>query len=108
MPKGLWFASGFLAAVALAAAWIFLLSPHARGPREAREMEPLARAEVQERSAQRFARLDADADGTITAAEWEAFHLGRFDAADTDKDGVLSKDEMRAARKAGKGLDDAS
>lgn len=101
MHKGLWFFSGFLVAAALAAAWIFLLAPHGGRPgqREARAQEPLVRAEVQARNAERFAALDANANGAIEAAEWEAFHLSRFDAADRNKDGLLTREEMKAARK---------
>ena len=41
---------------------------------------------------------DADKDGTITKAEFEAAVLQRFDRLDTNKDGVVSRDEAKAAR----------
>jgi len=102
MHKALWFLSGIVVAVALAAAWMFLISPHGRhhGDGHARNGEPMTRTAMLEKQAARFAGFDADADGSVTLAEWEAFHAGRFDSADSDKDGTLSKDEMRAARKA--------
>jgi hypothetical protein len=97
MQKALWFFSGIAVAVALAAAWMFLISP--RGyHREARMDEPVTRAAMLEKQAARFAGFDANADGAVTLAEWEAFHAGRFDAQDADKDGTLTAAEMRAAR----------
>lgn len=43
--------------------------------------------------------LDADGDGVISAAEWDAALLAAFRGADADGDGLLSKDEVdRAAQ----------
>jgi len=48
------------------------------------------------------AMVDADHDGTITKAEFEAPALARFDRLDTDKNGVVTKVERDAARDAWK------
>jgi len=41
---------------------------------------------------------DADKDGAITAAEFQAAALTRFDRLDADKDGTVSAQEAKAAR----------
>ena len=50
-------------------------------------------------------RIDTDGDGKVSRSEALAAAAARFDAADTNKDGFLTPEEMRAARKAhhGKG-----
>jgi Ca2+-binding EF-hand superfamily protein len=47
-----------------------------------------------------FDGADTDADGKITAEEFEAATKARVDAADADKNGMLSADEMVAAAEA--------
>lgn len=42
--------------------------------------------------------IDGDKDGTITRAEFMARPLAMFDRADANKDGVVTADEMKAAR----------
>lgn len=42
--------------------------------------------------------VDGDKDGTITRAEFMARPLAKFDRADANKDGVVTSDEMKAAR----------
>jgi len=44
-----------------------------------------------------MAMMDANHDGTISAAEHADFMKAMFDQADTNHDGMLSKDEMKAA-----------
>lgn len=44
-----------------------------------------------------LARLDSNKDGKISLAEFSAPALNRFDAADTNKDGVVTPEERRAA-----------
>ena len=59
-------------------------------------------SQMQQRSAERFAALDANNDGRVTKAEMEAQREARrdarFDRLDTNDDGAISKAEMDAAR----------
>ena len=48
-----------------------------------------------------FEELDANSDGKLTRAEIETHMQMRFEGADTDADGVLSKDELLARLKKG-------
>ena len=43
-----------------------------------------------------FDQIDANADGFVTQDEMTAHHATKFTEKDTDNDGGLSKDEMRA------------
>mgnify|MGYP006403768679 CR=1 FL=1 len=43
---------------------------------------------------------DANQDGTITAAEFRAAALTRFEAIDADSDGTVTREERRASMKA--------
>jgi hypothetical protein len=40
---------------------------------------------------------DADKDGTISQAEFQAAALERFDRLDADKDGTVTSEEQKAA-----------
>jgi len=51
------------------------------------------------RTEQRFAKLDANGSGSIERDEFGG-RLERLRAADTDADGTVTREEMRAARKA--------
>jgi len=57
-----------------------------------------------ERRAKRFAKLDANGDGVVTAEEHEAAASKRmdrrFDRIDTDGDGVITEAEREAAKAA--------
>jgi Ca2+-binding EF-hand superfamily protein len=44
-----------------------------------------------------LAQADLNHDGKVTLVEYRTAKLARFDAMDTDKDGVVSPAEMRAA-----------
>lgn len=44
-----------------------------------------------------FDRADADGDGVVTRAEWQALRAARFARIDTDGNGVLSQAEASAA-----------
>lgn len=43
-------------------------------------------------------QMDANGDGAITMEEISLFHANQFEAADTDGNGALSKEELLAAR----------
>lgn len=91
-----------LAAIGAAAALtvtagIALAGPHGGplgGPDGARHGDRGARLEA------RFAAMDADGDGKVTATETHAFHAARFAAIDSDGDGRLSVEELEAAGRA--------
>lgn len=60
-------------------------------------------ADRQARTAERFKHADANGDAKISRAEAEANVprlAKKFDAIDTDKDGQLTQDELRAYREA--------
>lgn len=52
------------------------------------------------RMEQRFAEMDADKDGKVSAAEMRAAREARFAKADADGDGKLTVEELDAARQA--------
>ena len=61
------------------------------------------RMERQARFAERFKKADADGNGVLSRAEAEKGMrrlVRRFDAIDADRDGQVTMDEIRAARKA--------
>jgi Ca2+-binding EF-hand superfamily protein len=47
-----------------------------------------------------FLAADTDKDGAISRAEADALHAERFSTADADGDGTITRDEMRAMRAA--------
>ncbi len=47
---------------------------------------------------QMMKEVDADANGEISKAEFEAFHAAHFKTLDSNSDGKLTKDEMAAQR----------
>lgn len=50
-----------------------------------------------------YERMDADADGGVTAAEWSGFQEKRFKEFDADKNGKVTKEELLAAPPPGGG-----
>lgn len=48
--------------------------------------------------AQMIQYMDTDKDGKISKQEWQDFHDKRFAEMDADKDGFVTADEMKAAR----------
>jgi len=58
------------------------------------------RAEVEQRTAERFGKMDANADGVLDAADREATRREAFDSIDADKDGSISFAEFDARREA--------
>lgn len=112
--------TSLIAGAALAAllAGVAVAQPGTRG-----DGQPLTRAEVQAKIAERFKKADANGDGFVTKAEADAARAGmraafaekrqerkaeRFAMLDKDRNGSLSKDEYLApsprgdAREAGR------
>lgn len=50
--------------------------------------------------AARFAELDQDKDGKVTAIEFRAAHAARFKSADKNGDGVVTREELTLAHQA--------
>ena len=70
-------------------------------PTEPARPEPrgaTTRAEVEQRTAERFGRMDANKDGLLNDADREAARRETFDAIDADKDGTISFAEFDAKR----------
>jgi Ca2+-binding EF-hand superfamily protein len=67
---------------------------HRGGPRGARA-GMMARL-----GARAFAAMDLNHDGRVSLAEANSRALARFDRVDTDRDGMISLEERRAAREA--------
>ena len=63
------------------------------------EIEAHHEAKRAERRAKHFERMDADGDGAISEAEFAAIPTPMFDKLDANEDGVLTKDEAKAAHK---------
>jgi hypothetical protein len=59
-----------------------------------RDMPEERRKRTEEWRAKRFASLDADGDGKVTLAEFQAKRAQVFSEADTNGDGKVTKDEM--------------
>jgi hypothetical protein len=74
----------------LAAALAVLTAPAAAGERSGKLLERI------------FARMDADGNGAISAAEGEAAAVRQFERRDADGDGFLSKAEFAAHERAGR------
>jgi Ca2+-binding EF-hand superfamily protein len=60
------------------------------------ETSPGTRAPGERFRTQFFERLDADKDGKITKAEYDASHAGQFKTADKNGDGSVTKEEFAA------------
>ncbi len=56
----------------------------------------LTQQQFKERAAAMFARMDANGDGTINAADRAARQADRFARLDTDRNGEISRSEMEA------------
>ncbi|WP_343345681.1 hypothetical protein WJT74_00715 [Sphingomicrobium sp. XHP0239] len=86
-----------LAATALAIPAAAAAQPNNRAPQGDVTLE-----QMQQRSAERFQRLDRNGDGQVSKAEMEAQREARRDARfarmDTNNDGALTQAELEAAR----------
>jgi Ca2+-binding EF-hand superfamily protein len=72
---------------------------------QAGEARPaLTRAQVEQRSAEAFARLDANDDGVLNPADREAGRKAAFDRLDADDSGAISFEEFSALREQRQGL----
>ena len=80
----------FAAATALLAAGTAYAQTEPRGA--------TTRADVERRTAEKFGRMDANADGVLNEADREASRRKAFDGMDTDKDGTISFSEYDARR----------
>jgi len=58
----------------------------------------LTRAEVEQRSAEAFARMDANDDGVLNQADRDARRKAAFDRVDADGSGAISFEEFSARR----------
>ena len=59
-------------------------------------MADMTRAQAQVRAEARFARMDANQDGTLDQADRQARHARMFDRMDTDRNGSISRSEFDA------------
>lgn len=79
-----------LAATAALTAGAAYAQPEARGA--------TTRAEVEQRTVERFGRMDANRDGVLNEADRDAARRQAFDSIDADKDGSISFAEFDARR----------
>lgn len=57
------------------------------------------RAQVEQRAAERFGRMDANHDGKLDRTDREARRAALFDRIDADGNGAISRDEFSARRR---------
>ena len=74
----------------------------AAGAQQRERGADMTRDAVAERAAAMFARIDANSDGRIDAADREARQDARFERLDTDNNGTISKAEFDAMHEAHK------
>ena len=84
-----------IALATLATAGVAVAAPQiaGRGPQG-----DVTRAQVQETAAKHFAKMDANGDGKLDAADRAARQAKMFDRLDTDNDGAISEAEFAAKR----------
>ncbi len=82
------------AALTLAGTGSLVAQDNARPDRAA----PVTKAQFTERAGAMFARMDANSDGVIDAADREARQAQRFARLDSDGNGEVTQAEMQAAR----------
>ncbi len=91
-----------LSFVALAAGGVAIAQPMGGPGRDPMAGKTVTRAEAQTRAAEMFARMDANKDGKLDAADREARRTERraamFATLDTDRNGSISRDEFNAQR----------
>ena len=84
LPRSLLAAAALATAMTLAAA--------------ASAQDPATQSGPANRAAKRFATMDQNGDGTVTAEEVRLHHAARFQAIDSDGDGQLTLAEFEAMR----------
>lgn len=84
----------------LAVSGAAIASHHGPGHGDPMGDKTVTRAEAQTHAATMFAKMDVNKDGKLDAGDREARQMARFDMADANKDGSVSRDEFAAARKA--------
>lgn len=83
-----------LAGISLLASTAALAQPGERNP------GPMTRAEVSQKAAERFQKMDLNSDGVLDLADRELRREQRIARLDTDGNGAISKAERDAAREA--------
>ena len=69
---------------------------YAQADPEADQRPALTRSEVEQRSAEAFARMDANDDGVLNQADRDARRKAAFDRVDADGSGAISFEEFSA------------
>lgn len=82
------------AVVAIAASGV----AYAQAERAPAERPGMTRAQVQERTAEAFARMDLNKDGVLSQADREAREKAMFERIDADHDGAVTFAEFNAQR----------
>ena len=81
-----------ISTAALAFSGAALAENHGSG--HAKPMGDMTRAQAQQQAEARFARMDANRDGTVNDADRAARQAGMFDRIDTDRNGAISRAEF--------------
>ncbi len=62
------------------------------------EFQAFRAARGVERMQRRMTHVDTNKDGRVSTVEFEAAHLARFERADANRDGQITREEIRAIR----------
>ncbi len=92
-----------LSLVALAAGGVAIAQPMGGPDRDPMGGKTVTRAEAQAHAAEMFAKMDANKDGKLDAADREARRGAMFERLDTDKNGAISRDEFNARHQRAQG-----
>lgn len=96
-----------LSLVALAAGGVAVAQPMGGPGRDPMGDKTVTRAEAQTHAGEMFAKMDANKDGKLDAADREARRAERraemFARLDTDRNGSISREEFNAPRQRGEG-----
>ena len=92
-----------LSLVAFAAGGVAIAQPMGGPARDPMGGKTVTRAEAQTRAGEMFAKMDANKDGKLDAADREARRGAMFSRLDTDKNGAISRDEFNARHQRAQG-----